>query len=158
MKKTLLACLLSALGANALAQSKFNVSGIILEDESNEPVVSATVRILSLPDSSMVGGAATAPDGSFEIKDVKKGKYVTKITFIGYKDRLMPLDLTNKKEKKVSVGYIHISPDSKMLKEATVSANVAQVQVSGDSVVFNAAAYRTPEGSALQDLVKTARS
>ena len=72
MKKTLLACLLSALGANALAQSKFNVSGIILEDESNEPVVSATVRILSLPDSSMVGGAATAPDGSFEIKDVKK--------------------------------------------------------------------------------------
>ena len=154
MKKTLLACLLSALGANALAQSKFNVSGIILEDESNEPVVSATVRILSLPDSSMVGGAATAPDGSFEIKDVQKGKYVTKITFIGYKDRLMPLDLTNKKEKKVSVGYIHISPDSKMLKEATVSANVAQVQVSGDSVVFNAAAYRTPEGSALQDLVK----
>ena len=154
MKKTLLAFLLSALGANALAQSKFNVSGIILEDESNEPVVSATVRILSLPDSSMVGGAATAPDGSFEIKDVKKGKYVTKITFIGYKDRLMPLDLTNKKEKKVSVGYIHISPDSKMLKEATVSANVAQVQVSGDSVVFNAAAYRTPEGSALQDLVK----
>ena len=103
MKKTLLAFLLSALGANALAQSKFNVSGIILEDESNEPVVSATVRILSLPDSSMVGGAATAPDGSFEIKDVKKGKYVTKITFIGYKDRLMPLDLTNKKEKKVSV-------------------------------------------------------
>ena len=41
-----------------------------------------------------------------------------------------------------------------MLKEATVAANVAQVQVSGDSVVYNAAAYRTPEGSALQDLVK----
>lgn len=154
MKKTLLAFLLSVLGANAWAQSKFNVSGIILEDGSSEPVISATVRILSLPDSAMVGGAATAPDGSFEIKDVKKGKYVTKITFIGYKDRLMPLDLTNKKEKKVNIGYIHITPDSKMLKEATVSANVAQVQVSGDSVVYNAAAYRTPEGSALQDLVK----
>ena len=154
MKKTLQAILLSVHGANARAQSKFNVSGIILEDGSSEPVISATVRILSLPDSAMVGGAAAAPEGSFEIKDVKKGKYVTKITFIGYKDRLMPLDLTNKKEKKVNIGYIHITPDSKMLKEATVSANVAQVQVSGDSEEYNAAAYSPPEGSALQDLVK----
>ncbi len=154
MKQTLTALVLMCLGTGAWAQSKFNVSGVIIEKGSSEPVASATVRILSLPDSAMVTGAATASDGSFTVKDVKKGKYVTKITFIGYQDRLMPLDLTNKKDKNVNIGYITVTPDSKVLSEATVSANVAKVQVSGDSVVYNASAYRVPEGSTLQDLVK----
>ncbi|MBR1521637.1 MAG: TonB-dependent receptor [Bacteroidaceae bacterium] len=154
MKKSFLALFLTFVGLNAMGQSKFNVSGTILEEETSEAIVSATVRVLSLPDSSMVGGAATGLDGSFTIKDVKKGKYAVKITYIGYKERVMPLDLTNKKEKNVSVGYIHITPDSKLLKETEVVANAAQVQVSGDSLVYNASAFRTAEGSALEELVK----
>lgn len=154
MKKSFFTLLLALMGTSVMAQSKFNVSGVILEDETNEVVISATVRILSLPDSTMVGGAATGTDGSFNIKGVKKGKYVTKITYVGYQDRLMPLDLTDQKDKDVNIGYIHITPDSKLLKEAKVTANVAQVQVSGDSIVYNAAAYRVAEGSVLEDLVK----
>ena len=148
MKKSFLTLLFVLMGASVMAQSKFNVSGTILEDGTNEAVISATVRILSLPDSAMVDGAATGVDGSFTIKNVKKGKYVAKITYIGYQDHVLPLDLTNKKDKDVSLGYIHIAPDSKLLKEAEVSANVAQVQVSGDSLVYNAAAFRVAEGSA----------
>ncbi len=154
MKKSFLTLLLTFVGLNMMGQSKFNVSGTILEEETSEAIVSATVRVLSLPDSSMVGGAATGLDGSFTIKDVKKGKYAVKITYIGYKDRVMPLDLTNKKEKNVNIGYLTITPDSKLLKEAEVTANAAQVQVSGDSLVYNASAFRVAEGSALEELVK----
>lgn len=154
MKKSFLTLLFVLMGASVMAQSKFNVSGTILEDGTNEPVISATVRILSLPDSAMVDGAATGTDGSFTVKNVKKGKYALKITYVGYQDHVLPIDLTNKKDKDVSLGYIHVSPDSKLLKEAEVSANVAQVQVNGDSLVYNAAAYRVAEGSALEDLVK----
>lgn len=154
MKKTLLAMMLTLVGLSAMAQSKFNVSGTILEDGTSEPVISATVRILSLPDSTMVGGAATGLDGTFTVKNVKKDKYVMKITYVGFQTKLMPLDLNKEKKKDVSVGYITITPDSKMLKDAQVTANVAQVQVSGDSIVYNASAFRTPEGSALEELVK----
>ncbi|MCH5174583.1 MAG: TonB-dependent receptor [Prevotellaceae bacterium] len=154
MKRILMALLLGATGLYSMAQSKINVSGTILETGTEEPVMSATVRVLSLPDSSMVSGAATDLDGRYNIKDVKKGKYALKITYIGYKELIMPLDLTGKKEKNFSMGYIHLTPDAKMLKEAEVVANAAQVQVSGDSLVYNASAYRTAEGSALEDLVK----
>ena len=154
MKKSLLVMILTLVGFNAMAQTKHNISGTILEDDTNEPVISATVRILNLPDSSMVGGAATGVDGSFNVKGVKKAKYVVKITYVGFRTKLIPLDLTNKKDRDVSIGYIHISPDSKLLKEAQVTANVAQVEVSGDSIVYNAAAYRVAEGSVLEDLVK----
>ena len=154
MKRILMTLLLGATGLCVMAQSKINVSGTILEEGTEEPVISATVRILSLPDSSMVTGVATGIDGTYNIKDVKKGKYALKITYIGYKDHILPLDLTGKKSRNFSMGYIHITPDAKMLKEAEVVANAAQVQVSGDSLVYNASAYRTAEGSALEDLVK----
>lgn len=140
---------------SAVAQSKFNVSGTILDSETNEAVMAATVRVLSLPDSTMAGGAATDANGAFSIKNIKKGKYAVKITYIGYQERVMPLDLTNKEEgKNVNIGYIRITSDSKLLKEAQVVANVAQMQVSGDSLVYNAQAFRVAEGSALEDLVK----
>ncbi len=154
MKRTLIALFLTFVGLSAMAQSKFNVSGTILEEETNEVVISATVRILNLPDSSMVAGAATGYDGSFSIKNVKAGKYALKITYVGFQDKILPLDLTNKKDKNYSVGYLHITPDSKLMKDVTVTANAAKVQVSGDSIIYNADAYRVPEGSVLEDLVK----
>lgn len=154
IKKTFLALSLLLIGLDVMGQSKFNVSGTILEEGTSEAIISATVRVLSLPDSTMVAGAATELSGAFTIKDVKRGKYALKITYIGYKDRVLPLDLTKQQKKEVDAGYIYIAPDSKMLKETEVTANAAQVQVSGDSIVYNAAAFRTSEGSALEELVK----
>jgi len=154
MKNLIAALLLAMVATSAMAQSKFTVKGVIIEKGTNEAIPSATVRILSLPDSSMVAGAATATNGSFTIKDVKKGKYAIKVTYIGYNDHVLPLDLTKAKDKTYDAGYITLAEDSKLLKDAVVTAAAAQVQVVGDSVVFNAAAYRTPEGSMLEDLVK----
>ncbi len=154
MKKILLLLLLCADVIFTQAQSKFNVTGIVVDKSTNESVISATVRVLSLPDSTMVTGAATDIKGAFNLKNIKKGKYVLKVTFIGYKDNLINLDLTNQKDKNINVGYITLSDDSQLLKEAVVSAAAAQVQVAGDSLVFNASAIRTSEGSALEELVK----
>lgn len=136
------------------AQSKFNITGTIIEKGTSEPVISATVRVLSLPDSTMVTGAATDIKGNFSIKNVKKGKYALKVTYIGFVEHVIALDLTNKKTKDVNVGYITMHDDQKLLKEAVVTANAAQVQVSGDSLMYNASAIRTAEGSALEELVK----
>lgn len=154
MKKTLLLLLLCATILQSRAQSKFNVSGIVIDKNTSEAVMSATVRVLSLPDSAMVTGVATSANGSFSIKNVKKGKYALKVTFIGYKDNVIALDLTKEKGKDINVGYVTLYDDTNLLKEAVVSAAASQVQVSGDSLVYNAAAFRTSEGSALEELVK----
>ena len=153
IKKASLALLLTLIGSTAFAQ-KFDVVGTIIEKGTTTGVPSATVRVLSLPDSSMVTGASTTTNGSFKIQNVQKGKYALKVTFVGYRDQVVSLDLTNKKGKTVNVGNIEIIENSKLLKDAVVSANAAQVQVSGDSLVYNASAYRVPEGSTLEALVK----
>lgn len=155
MKNFLTALLLTALGAgNVAAQTKFAVSGTVIEKETNEAIASATVQVLSLPDSSFVAGAATDMSGKFTMQNVKKGRYALKISFIGYQNKAVTLDLTKEKSKKVDMGYITLMSDAVMLQEAKVYGNASKVSVSGDSLVYNASAYKMAAGSALEDLVK----
>ncbi len=140
--------------AYASAQSKFNLKGIIADNETKEVVEGATIQLLSLPDSSFVQGIAADNKGSFALDGVKKANYVMKVSFIGYIPVYVSVNLKDKKTKVVDLGTILLGSDDKMLKETIVSATAAKVQVSGDSLVFNAAAYRVPEGSTLEALVK----
>ncbi len=142
------------LAGAAWGQSKYNVSGIIIEKDANEAVPGATVQVITKRDSAFVKGTATDLKGNFSIASVETGDYLLKISFIGYQTKFMPLSLKEQKQKKVDVGYITLSTDAVMLAGATVQTHLAQVQVKGDSLVYNASAYKLAAGSALEDLVK----
>ena len=142
------------LAIGAMAQNKFNVSGTLIDKETREAIISGTIQLLSLPDSTFVSGVATSTGGTFELKDVKKDNYTIKISYVGYVTRFVPLDLNKQSSRKVDLGYLTLQPDAIMLEAAEVTAHAARVQVSGDSLVYNAAAYRLPEGSTLEALVK----
>ena len=144
--------LMVCLGVNG--QSKFNVKGTVIDKSNNEAIISATVQLLALPDSTFTTGVATDAMGAFELKDVKKDHYTLKITYVGYVTKYVDLDLNTQKSKKVELGYITLATDAVLLKGTEITANAAKVQVSGDSLVFNASAYRVPEGSTLEALVK----
>lgn len=138
----------------ALAQGKFSVKGVVLDGESTEPVMGANIQLLSLPDSTFVKGVAAGNDGEFEFKSLAKGRYAVKISFIGFHTHVVAVELGDRKKPEIDLGYLPLTSDVRMLKEAEVSANAAKVQMSGDSIVFNAAAFRVPEGSTLEALVK----
>lgn len=155
MKKFLTIAALSLLcGGPIMAQSKYNISGSIIDKETNDAIISGTVQLINLPDSSFSAGVVTDTQGAFNFKNIAKGKYAIKVSYIGYQTKYVDLDLNTKKGKKVDMGYITMLTDAIMLKEAEVSAHASKVRVSGDSLIFNASAYRTPEGSVLEDLVK----
>lgn len=52
-------------------------------DGAGEPLMQATVRLLK-PDSAFVSGTAADDNGHFELKGVKKGKYILETTYIGF--------------------------------------------------------------------------
>ena len=154
-----LVLLLMVLGTTvSLAQSrgqnrkKITVSGIVLDKDDKSPVMQATVQLLSLPDSTMAVGNVTDLDGLFEVS-ARPGTYVLKVSFVGYLSYLKELQLSAAKPS-VNLGNIFLAPDAIMLEGATVVAEAAQVTVSGDTLGYNAAAYRTSEGAMLEELVK----
>ena len=137
-----------------MAQSSLEVSGTVVDKSTGDGVIAATMQLLTFPDSSFLKGTTTGTQGEFTFKDVKKGAYFLKITYIGYAAKSIKIDLSNQQERKVNIGAITMEPDAILLKGVEVTAHAAKVAVSGDSLVYNAAAYRVPEGATLENLVK----
>ena len=155
MKRYVLTLLLSYLcGAMAFAQ-KITVSGIVLDgtSEQKEGLPGATVVLLTPRDSSQVAGVASNMEGKFSLTPVKSGNYILRVSYVGYVSVLKNLTLT-KKEKTLDLGEIVLLEDAKMMKEAEVVAKMSQMEMKADTFVYNADAFRLPEGSNLEELVK----
>ena len=133
-------------------RGKVTMTGVVLDKEDNSPVMQATVQLLSLPDSTMAVGQVTDYDGNFSLS-VRPGKYVLKISFVGYLSHMKEYQLTSSKPN-LNLGKIYLSSDAVMLSEAVITAEAPQVTVSGDTLGYNASAYRTSEGAMLEELVK----
>lgn len=136
------------------AQNKvITVSGRVVESDSKEPAAQATVQLLSLPDSAYAAGIASNNQGWFTLPKVKAGKYLLKVSYIGFLTKYVPLHLyANMTEKRV--GTIALESDAVMLKEAVITAEAPQVTVKEDTLEYNSSAYGTPEGAMLEELVK----
>lgn len=138
---------------SAFSQTKnITVSGRVVED-TKEPAIQATVQLLLLPDSVQASGTATTAQGYFTLPKVSAGKYVLKVSYIGFKSQYIPLHLYATTTAK-NVGTLTLETDAVMLAEAVVTAEAPQVQVVEDTLVYTSSAYRTPEGAMLEELVK----
>ena len=149
MKKTLLIALVLMAATATFAQR--TVSGKVIDKELNEPVIQATVALLKT-DSSLVANAVTNVSGQFQLTAPQDGNFIVKITYVGYKAYTKRIAVSE--GKPVGMETITIEPDAIMLKGTTVVKNVAKVTSKGDTLIYNASAYRTPEGSVVEELVK----
>ena len=145
---TILTCLMTL---SAFSQTTIvDVSGRIVEGDTQQPAIAASVQLLNLPDSSQVTGMASNTNGLYRLQ-AKPGKYVLKVTYIGYQPSLVPVQLSSAPKR---MKDIVLQPDAILLAEAVVVAEAPQVQVVEDTIQFNSSAYRTPQGAVLEDLVE----
>ena len=128
-----------------------NISGKVIESDSQEPVAQTTVRLLK-SDSTMVTGSLTNLDGIFRVKAPANGNYIVQVTCVGFKPYTKNVKISA--DKDIALGTIELKPDAIMLKGATVTGQAAKVTLKEDTFVYNASAYRTPEGSVVEELVK----
>lgn len=90
-----------------------SLSGVIY-DENHEPLPGA---IVSLVGTSY--GSLTNLDGSFKIVNLSKGKYQVRISYVGYKEQLLELDIDTDKE----LEPINLKSDGVGLEEIRVVAS-----------------------------------
>ncbi len=149
MKRLLI--LTVALVATIALHAQRTVSGTVIEKDTKEEVIQATVSLLKT-DSTLVSNAVTNASGRFSLTAPSDASYIVRITYVGFKT--FTKRITVSQGKPVAMGTIEISPDAIMLKGATVTAHLAKVQSKGDTLIYNADAFRTPEGSVVEELVK----
>lgn len=152
MKKALFSLLLLLCALAATAQENENkITGRLIDKESKEPVEFVNIQLMKM-DSTYVGGAVTDSTGMFQLNVKEPGRYLMRITSVGYVTQLKRLEMV--KGNDLNLGTLTISTDAVMLKEATVTAQALKVTVVEDTFVYNSAAYRTPEGSVVEELVR----
>ena len=128
------------------------VSGNVHDAELKEPMVQATVQLFRRRDSTFVGGTVTDLRGNFSVEAPANGVYKLKISSVGYQS--IEREVTLRRNQSQDMGMLLMSPESVMLKEAVVTGRAAQIIVKKDTLVYNPDAYRTPEGSPIEELIK----
>ncbi len=149
MKRLLL--LIAVFTAIIPSMAQRNITGKVVEKETSEALPMTTVKLMKT-DSTLVKGVVTSETGDFKLAAPADGKYIVKITCVGFKS--FTRNITVAEGKDIALGTVSMSPDAIMLKGATVVSNVAKVVLKEDTFIYNAAAYRTPEGSVVEELVK----
>ena len=150
MKKSILTMLLLLVSIASFAQERL-VSGAIIDRDTKDPVEQVTVQLLKT-DSTYVTGAISNEKGLFHLNAPENGKYLLKITSVGYKPTVKRVVI--EQDKNLELGNVVVGADAIMLKGAVVTAMAQKVTLKEDTFVYNSAAYRTPEGSVVEELVK----
>ena len=146
MKKFVL--LIVALMMTIVTFAQRTVRGTVVEQDTQEAVIQATAALLN--GEKVVANAVTNTEGGFSIK-APEGSYTLQVTYVGFKTYTKKITL---KDKDYNAGTIKLEPDAIMLKGATVTARAQKVTLKADTFVYNANAFRTPEGSVAEELVR----
>ena len=132
-------------------QNTVALSGSLIDSEG-EPLIEATVKLLSARDSQFVKGTTTNFDGVFKMAQIKPGRYILTASYIGYE----PLDTTLRlgRTANVKLKPILMRSSSIMLKEAVVHGVKTPIKVMEDTVEYNADSYHTQPNAVVEDLLK----
>ena len=147
MKYLFLTGLMCLLVTGLFAQTtpaRFTLKGQAI-DTTAAALNGATVMLLTPKDSALTNFTRTSSTGEFVFKNLKRGSYLLKISFVGsipYNKVIAPPD-----GDMLDLGQLKLKPISKELMEVVVRTARAPLNIKGDTIEYNAASFKVPPGS-----------
>ena len=132
---------------------KTSVTGRVIDGSTTEYMPQVTVQLLQQSDSSFIYGTITDNEGWFTIKKVPEGEYMLRYSFMGYSNVDFSFKVL-KEDRDRQLGVFRMYESSIMLTEAVIEDALPPTQVVDDTLMFNVSAFRVPEGSVLEELIK----
>lgn len=149
MKKFLI--LTTFLTLSILTFAQRSIQSTVFDAKNGLALEMATVRLLKTTDSTLVQGAQTDVKGGFTLSKIKPGNYVLIVSTVGYNDYRQTIKMEN---RDIILRNIQLSENVKVLNELEVKGTAAQMVVKGDTLEYNATAFKTPENAVVEDLLK----
>jgi outer membrane receptor protein involved in Fe transport len=132
---TLFTCCMLLFTSHLVAQqTTINVSGKVVDANSQQAVEFATIMIRSQANNEAIRGTTTDLEGRFEL-DIPKQAFIVEVSFIGFVTQT--IEEIPIKEGKVDLGIIQLSENSQTLDEVVVRAEKSQTEFKLDKRVFN---------------------
>ncbi|MEM1120326.1 MAG: TonB-dependent receptor [Bacteroidota bacterium] len=151
MKSLQLTLLFLCLFGTLYAQ-KINVQGTVT-DTLNEPLVGATVMLLNAQDSVLTKFGITDDDGKFKLEKISPDDYILQISYLGYANLSQPILISNQL-KNNNLGAFKLLPESAVLEQIEVKADLMPLWMKKDTLEYNAAAFKTKPNADVEALLK----
>ncbi len=151
MKKLLLQTILfSFIFITTFAQTS-ELSGTVQDSQANVGVSGASILLINSRDSTQRKGVLADADGNFKLTNVKSGNYRLRISSIGYTNLEMRVSVGNSPK---NLGVLKLTENANQLGEVTVREKQVRVEQKGDTIQYNAGAFKTNPDATVEDLVK----
>lgn len=128
------------------------IAGVVVDSLSGKPLREASVALLSGRDSSYVTYTVTDGDGRFVLRKVAPGAYQLLVTSLGYASQRRPVRMLE--AVPVAVGTVQLVALTHDLGEVVIEQERAPVSIQGDTIAFNAQAFKTQPNAAVEALLK----
>ncbi len=148
----LLSLLLFSFGAFAQKMAaNGQLTGIVLEVDSNTPLPFASVGVYSSSDS-LISGGLSDDDGKFLI-DISVGRYYAIIEFMGYESFRTEIFSISKDSDSYDLGQIVMKTSAEDLDEVTVQGEKTIMELTLDKRIFNVGKDLANAGSTASDIL-----
>ena len=147
------------IAASALAHAQSSIQGKVVESTTQEPLISAQIRLMS--SASMPGAdggkptpvaqALSASDGTFVLKDIPSGSYRLVINSLGFKPVVRPVEVN---DAPINLGKLPLTPQTQELREAKVVSD-GPAQLNGiDRKVYDVKSDLQVQGGSGTDVLR----
>ncbi|MBD3627303.1 outer membrane beta-barrel family protein [Cyclobacterium sp.] len=134
MKKVLSFILCIGLGLGILQAQNIEISGRVVEANSQAPIEFATVKLLDAETGQMMAGTTTEADGSLLLIS-QDPTFTLEISFIGFlTQKISDYELVN---NRLELGTILLAEDSELMDEVIIRGERSTTEFQLDKRVFN---------------------
>ncbi len=136
---------------NIAFSQEFRLSGTLVNQEDNLPLVGATIKLISLRDSLKFDYRSSGVKGDFLFTKIARGRFRLEVTYIGFEKYEQVVMVDGKTE---NIGTIIIKPALTSLGEVEIKETAIRAEQKGDTTQYNAAAFKVSQDATTEDLVK----
>jgi Carboxypeptidase regulatory-like domain/TonB-dependent Receptor Plug Domain len=123
-------------------------------DSKDNSGIEADVKVLSLPDSNIIGGAKCDANGSFMIENVPFGSLKIEVSFIGYASITLENVRLSEQNTQVILDTIRLKKQDITTDEILVEESKGLIQFSADKKIFNVTQSELTKGGTALDVLK----
>ena len=130
-----------------------SISGKIVDQSDQTPLVYASVVLYHEEDSSMVGGVVTDLEGGFELQEIPPGRYYIRASFLGY-NTIDIQDILVDSKTDLVLKHISLGGSSELLEQIIVEGRRSTAVHKIDRQVYGAEQFQNSRGGNAADVIR----
>ncbi|MBL0199531.1 MAG: TonB-dependent receptor [Chitinophagaceae bacterium] len=149
--RSVLLVLFFSLGTVIAKSQDIALKGKVADKTDNSAVVGATVKLVSVRDSSQIKLVVTDKAGNFTFNNLNTGGYRLYITFSGYEKIEQRVNLQASNITPLSFSIAKVATE---LGDVTVVAKAAPARQKGDTTEYSAGQFKVNPDATAEDMIK----